>query len=373
MTKAKAAVVSGVNGSIDIKEYDVPKAGPGEFILRVELGTICGTDAHIYKGHLDFVPFPIVLGHEFCGIIEELGDGVATDTNGQEVKKGDRVTIAPGASCGHCYFCAIAKTPTRCTNCPTYGFMVNEDPYLLTGGFAQYVHVKLPNTKFFKTTAPPEIATLGEPMSIAVHGYQRAGGVPFGGTVVVQGTGCVGIGAIAFAREGGAKQVIAIGGPKTRLDLVKQLGADVTIDISEMKDPAERMAYVKSLTQGGLGADMVVEAAGFPVAVPQGLDMLRDSGKFVELGHFTDVGTTEINPHWHMVRKNCDIFGVWGSAAEHIRLALAMMERGNLPYEKIVSHKIPLSQIKEAFDAINNGEYKIDGQEVCKIAVDPWK
>lgn len=372
MTKAKAAVLSGVNGSIDIKEYEVPKPGAGEFILRTELATVCGTDAHIYAGHLDFVPFPIVMGHEFCGIIEELGEGVTTDTNGNPVKVGDRVAIAPGVPCGHCYFCAMAKTPTRCQNGPCYGFMPNEDPYLLTGGYAQYVHIKLPNTKFFKTTAPAEIAVLTEPMSIAVHGYQKAGGVPFGGTVVVQGTGAVGIGAIAFAREGGARQVIAIGGPKARLDLVKELGADITIDIADMPDPKKRVEYVRSLTQGNFGADMVVEAAGFPNAIPEGLDMLRDSGKYVELGHFTDVGPVEINPHWQLVRKNCDIFSAWGSSADHLRLALAMMERRNLPYEKIVSHILPMTSIIDSFNSINNATYAIDGKQAVKIAIDPW-
>lgn len=371
--KGKAAVLHGIRGDITVEEYTVPTPGPGEFVVKTELATVCGTDMHIYHGQLDFIPFPVILGHEFCGIIASLGEGIAEDTNGKPVKVGDRVVVAPGVACGQCYFCKIAKTPTRCTSCPTYGMTINDGNNVLTGGFGQYVHVKFPHTSFFKTDAPPEIAAITEPMSIAIHGYQRAGGVPIGGTVIVQGTGSVGLGAIAFAKVGGASQIIAVGGPKARLDLAKELGADVTVDIADIKDEEERRKYILSLTPGGRGADMVVEGAGFPAAIPQGLDLLRDSGTFVELGHFTDSGPVSINPHWQIVRKNCTILGVWGSSTEHLKVTLDIMEKHELPYEKMVSHQLPLSGLKESFSILSEKGYKMDnGQEVVKLAINPW-
>src|SRR5690606_22919306 len=128
----------------------------------------------------------------------------------------------------------------------------------------------------------------------------------------------IGLGAIAFAKRSGAAKVIAVGGPKRRLELAKKLGADVVIDIEDVKNPQDRIELVKSETKGGRGPDMVVECAGFPGAVPEGLSYLRDSGEYVELGHFTDVGGVEVNPHWHILRNNANIRGVWGSDVEHM-------------------------------------------------------
>jgi len=367
--KSKAAIIDKIKGSVLIEEYDVPEPAPGGFILRTEICTICGSDAHIYEGHMKALSFPNLLGHEFCGTIEKLGEGVTCDANGESVSEGDRVVIVPTVSCGTCYNCTILKTPTHCLNGIGYG---SEAPHLLTGGYSQYVHIKYPNSKFFKTTAAPEVAALAEPLSIALCAYKRAGGVPFGGTIVVQGTGAIGIGAIAFAKLGGAKRIIAIGGPKNRLELVKEFGADYTIDIEEMPDPAERLKYVKSLTPGNHGADMVVEAAGFLPTIPQAIDMLRTSGVLLELGHFTDIGPIQLNPCTQINRKNCVIHGVCGSATEDIGLSLATIEKGDLPYHKIVSHIIPLSKIQDAFHALSNASYLLEGRHACKIAVDPW-
>ncbi|MBM7608542.1 L-iditol 2-dehydrogenase [Lysinibacillus composti] len=371
---SKAAVLDGVEGKFNIVEFEVPEPKEGEFILRTEYAGVCGTDVHIYHGHLDTIEYPIVLGHEFCGIIEKLGSEKLYDSNGVAVKKGDRVVIVPGASCGECYYCQIAKTPTRCTNTKAYGFLPNKDPYLLSGGFSQYVHIKNKNTAFFKTDLDPEIAVLTEPLSICIHGFQRAGGVRFGSTVLVQGTGAIGLGAIAFAKRSGAAKVIAVGGPKRRLELAQKMGADIVIDIEEVRDPEERIKLVKAETKGGRGPDMVVECAGFPGALPEGLTYLSDSGEYVELGHFTDVGSVEMNPHWHILRKNANIRGVWGSDVEHMQMTLSILENMELPYEELISHKLPLNRIEDAIRSMSQKGYTLDGQEqVIKIAIDPWK
>ncbi|NEU31363.1 alcohol dehydrogenase catalytic domain-containing protein [bacterium LRH843] len=370
---SKAAVLDGIEGKFHIKEYEVPEPKEGEFILRTEYTGVCGTDVHMYYGHLNTIKYPIIMGHEFCGRIEKLGSKHMVDSNGQPVKEGDRVVVVPGVSCGECYYCKIAKTPTRCTNVQSYGFMPNEEPHLLSGGFSQYVHVQYKNTSFFKTDLEPHIAVLTEPLSICIHGFQRAGGVRFGSTVLVQGTGAIGLGAIAFAKRSGAAKVIAVGGPKRRLELAKKLGADVVIDIEDVKNPQDRIELVKSETKGGRGPDMVVECAGFPGAVPEGLSYLRDSAEYVELGHFTDVGNVEINPHWHILRNNANIRGVWGSDVEHMEMTLSIIEKMELPYDELVTHKLPLNRIEDAIQAMSKRGYSLDGkEEVIKIAIDPW-
>ncbi|MFM1655602.1 zinc-binding dehydrogenase [Brevibacillus sp. B_LB10_24] len=370
---SKAAVLDGIEGKFVIEEYEVPDPKAGEFILRTEYAGVCGTDVHMYYGHLNTVEYPIVMGHEFCGIIERLGQGVTEDSNGRAVKEGDRVVVVPGVSCGQCYYCKILKIPTRCSNMKAYGFVPNKEPHLLSGGFSQYVHMKYPNTSFFKTDLEPHIAVLTEPLSICVYGFQKAGGVRFGSTVVVQGTGAIGLGAIAFAKRSGAAKVIAVGGPQRRLELAKRLGADVLINIEEVRDPNERKRLVKSETKGNRGPDMVVECTGFPAAVPEGLSYLRDGGKYVELGHFTDVGPTQVNPHWHILRNHADIHGVWGSDVEHMEMTLSMIERMELPYDLLVTHKLPLNRIEEAILGMSKKEYRLDGEEqVIKVAIDPW-
>ncbi len=374
---SKAAVLDRVEGKFNIEEYEVPDPKEGEFILRTEYAGVCGTDVHMYYGHLNTTEYPIILGHEFCGRIEKLGRGITHDSNGRPVKEGDRVVIVPGVSCGECYYCKIVKTPTRCTNLQAYGFMPNKEPHFLSGGFSQYVHIKYPQTSFFKTELAPHIAVLTEPLSICVYGFQRAGGVRFGSTVLVQGTGAIGLGAIAFAKRSGAAKVIAVGGPKRRLELAQELGADVVIDIEDVTDPEERIKLVKSETKGERGPDMVVECTGFPGAVPEGLTYLRDSGEYVELGHFTDVGSTDINPHWHILRKHVNIRGVWGSDVEHMEMTLSIIERLELPYDKLVTHRLPLNRIEDAILAISKKGYRLDGgnspdSQVIKVAIDPW-
>jgi hypothetical protein len=180
---AKAAVLDKPNGTFTIKEYPVPTPKPGTFILRTELAGICATDAHMYHGGLGGTAYPIILGHEFCGVIDQLGKGVTEDISGVPVKEGDRVIVIPGVGCGFCYYCAIAKTPTVCANIKAYGFMPDDAANVLAGGYAQYVYVQYANTAFLKTDLPANIAVLTEPVTIAIHGLNKVR--PKIGTVAV--------------------------------------------------------------------------------------------------------------------------------------------------------------------------------------------
>jgi L-iditol 2-dehydrogenase len=368
---AKAAVLDKPNGTFTIKEYPIPTPRPGTFILRTELAGICATDAHMYHGGLGGTAYPIVLGHEFCGVIDQLGPGITEDIRGVPVKEGDRVIVIPGVGCGFCYYCAIAKTPTVCANIKAYGFMPDDAANVLSGGYAQYVYVQYANTAFLKTDLPATIAVLTEPVTIAIHGLNKAR--PKIGTVaVVQGTGAIGIGAIYWLKHYGAYKVIAVGGPKERLDLAKQFGADVVMDIDEVKDPAERIRLVKEETIAKRGADLVIEAAGFPSAIPEGLQMLRTSGDYVELGMFTDRGPVSVNPHTDMMLKNNVIYSAWGGEPEFFVQGLPFLEKRDAPWDKLVSPILPLDRVQDGIDAILKKGWKLDGKTVFKSAIDPW-
>lgn len=336
-------------------------------MVKQELGGVCGTDIHMYHGHLPGIGYPIVLGHEFVGIVEGLGEGVTKDFLGHPLKVGDRIMVAPGVGCGKCYFCTIAKTPTCCESGFAYGFFADEvAPF--GGGFAEYIYLHHTRTAVLKTDLPAEVAVIAEPMSVAIHAASRAG-IRLGDTVVVQGSGAVGLTVQACAKLAGAAKIIHIGGPTDfRIQMAKEFGADITVNIAEVKDAQERIKMIKEETIKGLGADVVFECSGVPKAIPEGLDMLRTSGTFVEVGHFTDVGEVSINPFVQLCNKNINLQGSWGGEIEGFVRALPIMEKRVFPLEKLVTHTVGMERLQEIIKVPERG-YMFDGKEALKICI----
>jgi threonine dehydrogenase-like Zn-dependent dehydrogenase len=348
---AQAAIFRGTERGFDIVEHDVPQPGPGQALLKIELTGICGTDAHIYDVG---APSAMALGHEISGRLVALGEGVDHDVTGRPIAEGDLIVPHPGATGG------------------AYGFRGNalDGPPHFTGGFGQYLSLCYPNSRLFRVDADPHIAVLLEPFSVALHAVDRSH-VRVGDTVVVQGTGAIGLFAIFLARKAGAIKVIAVGGPAGRLEAAAALGADVLIDIAGHPDGAERTELVRAETPGGLGADVVIECAGVKSAVAEGLDYTRRSGTFCEVGHFIDTGDITINPNKHLVLKDINLVAPYGSNVEHFTRSRAVLEKDGAILEKVVSHRIPLSRLDDAFAALL-GRYHLDGRDAVKIAVDPW-
>ena len=130
---------------------------------------------------------------------------------------------------------------------------------------------------------------------------------------------------------------------------------------------------VKDETIAGRGADIVLEAAGFPSAIPEGLQMIRTSGDYIELGMFTDRGTVALNPHTDMMLKNVNIYSCWGGEVGVLRQGLPFLEKRDVPWEKLVNPIVPLSMAQEAVDAIIKKGWRLpNGQTVFKSAIDPW-
>jgi threonine dehydrogenase-like Zn-dependent dehydrogenase len=341
----RAAIVRGKD--FEVREYPVPDPEPHALLLRQELAGICGTDLHNWqKG----IQGEMLLGHENVGIIEALGSEVKTDYVGNPVKEGDRVIFAPGTPHG------------------VYGFQSDPDtgPHF-RGGFADYMYLVYRDTAFIKTNLPPEVAVLTEPFTIGVHAVLR-GRVQIGDTVIVQGAGAIGLVTLVCARISGAAKIIVIGGPARRLELAKRMGADVTVNIEDVPSVEERRQLVLAETPRAAGADVVFECAGFLPAVPEGLSYVKRNGVFVEVGHFVDMGSVEINPNQLLARKNLRLEAIWGSGPEHFVRGLPILERCEFPYAEMVSHVLPLERVRDGFDALN-GTYRLDGQQAIKIAV----
>ncbi|MCC6176495.1 MAG: zinc-binding dehydrogenase [Chloroflexi bacterium] len=346
MARIGRAIVM-VGKDLVLREYPVPEPEPGTVLLRQELSGICGTDVHNWEHQR--LSGEILLGHENVGTIEALGAGVTHDFLGKPLAVGDRVVLSPGTPAG------------------AYGFQQADEPPYFRGGFADYIYLWHPESCILKTSLPPEVGVLTEPFSVGVHGVSRSG-IQFGDTVVVQGSGAIGLMTLVAARARGAGRLIVVGGPAGRLALARAFGADVTVDITTVKNPDERTRLVLAETPHGEGADVVFEAAGFLPAIPEGLGYLRRSGTFVEMGHFVDVGTLEINPNQQLMRKNLRLEAVWGTGGnDNFVRAFKVLERGELPIGQLVT-PLPIERAMEGFRALS-GSYRLGDRDVVKVAL----
>jgi len=350
MKTARASVLEQFKAPLQLRDYSLPaRPEPGAALVRTEMAGICGTDVHLWKGELP-ITLPIILGHETVGRLEQLGDGLEKDWNGAPLKIGDRVTWTSSTSCGQCYYCLEKRQPTRCPHRRAYGigYRCDEEPHFL-GGYAEF-HYLRPRVNIFKI--PDDLPTeavigAGCALNTAIQGVERTG-LEWRDNVVVQGAGPVGIAALAVAKSSGAGQVIVLGAPKHRLEMAKRFGADQVIDIDEVKTPADRIAAVRKLT-GGYGADAVLECVGLPAAIGEGMEMCRDGGKYLVLGHYCDAGPVSWNPHV-VTRKQLQVIGSWSSEPRHLKAALEFLRvtQRQFPFAEMVSHRFTLDQANEA-------------------------
>lgn len=374
MAKARVCIMR-EPGKMEIKEFDLPRIEEDAALLQVEACGICGTDKHAYHGYLRTAPFPLIPGHEFIGTIVEIGkeanDAMAV-FGGSPLKDGDRVVIAPSSmTCGHCWQCLhMPHRPTLCTNRRVYGFNSTNNPPGLWGGFSEYVYLH-PRSWVFKIPEgmSAERAVQTEPMATGLRAVERAysPGEPFmghgygvGRTAMVVGTGPIGMMAIVALRFSGADLIIAQDLLQSRLDLAKRMGADHLID---GKLPLEqRLPQVQEMTDG-VGPDVVIEAAGAPIAFQEALAFVRRGGKLIEVGHFTDPGTTQIHP-FTICFKDLDIHGSWAYPPAIFNDALSLFSRTSLPVDEVVTHKVSLDELPNAMELVGT-------EGVGKVVVQP--
>jgi L-iditol 2-dehydrogenase len=360
----RAAVMTAPHAPIEIRALDDPALEPGGILLETVASEVCGTDVHLHHGRLAGVPYPIVPGHVSVGRILE-SRGVDRDALGTPIGPGDVVTFYDvHETCHVCYHCAVARQPNRCPSRRVYGITYSADDGPL-GGWAEQIHlragvrvIRLPDG----LTADDVIGG-GCGLFTGFAAVARSD-LDMGDTVVVQGCGPVGLAAAAFAALRGATTVVTVGAPPARLELAGRLGADVVLGLDELA-PADRLERVRGLT-AGRGADVVIEASGNPVAVAEGLDLLRDGGTYVIAGHYTDTGDVSINPHVQVNRKHADIRGQWGTDFHHVALALRVLakHRARLPFADIIGGRYGLHDAQRALDDVAS-------LRVTKAIIDP--
>lgn len=368
MGRTVQAAVMVAPGRMEIREYPLPALREGGALLRVEMCGICGTDKHTWRGEtLQYsgtreesqTPFPIIPGHEIVGVLEEIDDrrGPRLDYDGQPLAAGDRVTLCPDVVCGTCYACRHTFAFPWCERLRGYGnaFCADEPPHLF-GGWAEYLYV-LPAAFLYRVpeSLPVRVAVMAELMAVSYNLdkvkelFTMAGeGFATEDTVVVQGAGPMGICHIVKARVMGAGEIVAIDPSPYRLALARRFGADHVLDLGRTT-AAERIEFVRSLTHGR-GADIVAECAGVAHAVPEGLEMVRKGGVYVEAGNFVDTGEVALNPHRHFCARNIRLIGMTNHPFTGYTPSLRLLERhaSRFPFAAFVTHEYPVARAHEA-------------------------
>ena len=336
---------------LEMVEHERPRLPPGGILVETLASEVCGTDVHLHHGHLDSVPWPIIPGHVSCGRVVETA-GSPKDPFGEEIRLGDVVTFYDVfGQCGSCYSCLVARQETRCPHRKVYGITTSARDGLL-GGWATHIELRagVRTVKLKGGVTVEDFMGGGCGLPTGFSAVER-GGVTFGDTVLVQGAGPVGQSAAIFARLCGAGRVLMIGGPANRIEAARARGVDEAIDIDLISQPEERRRWLLDQTRQR-GADLVIEATGNPAAVREGLELVRDGGRMVVVGQYTDAGDITISPHRHINRKHLTLLGSWGYEFRHLYLAMGGLEQTRQRYDwaNFITREYGLDQAAMALD-----------------------
>ncbi|NEW72968.1 zinc-binding dehydrogenase [Streptomyces rhizosphaericus] len=351
---SRAAVLTAHGEPLEIWELPIPtELGPGALLVKIEAATVCGSDLHLWDGSLagsQALSLPVIPGHEMVGSVVRIGEGAERDTFGQPLRVGDRICFTH-ASCNQCEHCRLDNQPTLCANRQYYMFTsCAEAPYLV-GGFAEYCYV-FPNSGRVKVPdeVPTEWASAAScALRTVVHSFDRIGRLNPWETVVIQGSGPLGLFATALADHLGAERVITIGAPEDRLKIATSFGATDIVSIADAPEPQDRIDAVRGLL-GGRGADVVFEFSGARTAFTEGLGMIKEGGRYMVTGQIDGPGKeVPVRPGF-ITRQQLTIMGTWSGHIAEYRKALQFMKNTRRRYDfgTLVPHRYPLEQATEA-------------------------
>jgi L-iditol 2-dehydrogenase len=352
MPTGKAAVFFGPGKPFEIRDVPLPELEPDAVLIKVSLANICGSDLHFWRGD---APLRIsedgwIYGHEMTGRVAKLGGKVKTDSLGRPLREGDRVAYTYFVPCGRCPAC-LNKEPAACPNKVGRPLGPSTFPHF-HGAFAEYYYLQ-PGGHIFKV--PDElpdamVSPVNCALSQVIFGLHQAG-LRFGGSVVIQGAGGLGVQAAAVAKDMGAATVIVVDQVPGRLALARAFGADHTIDLKEVADRKDRVALVRKLT-GGFGADVACDFVGFAQVIPEGIEMLGPGGTYLEIGTISRGAKVELEPA-QLVWGSKKIVGVIMYDPWVIPRALDFLVRNRtrFAFDKLISNTYPLEKINEAFAA----------------------
>ncbi len=315
---------------------DKPVPGPKEVLIKVTLASVCGTDFHITnwdEWSANRIKPPLVYGHEFCGVIEAVGEKVFG------LKAGDYVSAEMHLPCGHCLQCQQGHKHI-CENVKIFGID-------LPGCFAEYIKIPAKQVVKLPPSIKPEYGALLDSLGNSVHAVSKAD--VSGKTVHVVGCGPLGLFAIVVAKAMGALKVYASDVSPFRLDLAEKAGADAVLAADKVKVSNE----LKALTKGP-GVDVVLEMSGSPMAINDALRGMKLGGTAVMMG--IPKGSVELDLSQDIIFKEARVIGVNGRQIfQTWLLMLDLMAAGKLDLDFIITHELPLSEFGQAMDLIRQG------------------
>ncbi|MBV9863991.1 MAG: alcohol dehydrogenase catalytic domain-containing protein [Abitibacteriaceae bacterium] len=357
LPRSMAAVVAYGPSDYRLEERPVPRPQAGEVLVKVISTGICASDIKCYTGapmfwgdetRVGYCQPPVTPGHEFIGEVVALGEGAGEL---YKLALGDHAISEQIVPCNRCRYCQRGQY-WMCQIHDIYGFRQRT-----FGAWAQYILFPASALNYqVPKSIPPHHAVFIEPLACSIHAVER-GDIQYQDTVVIAGCGPLGLGMVAAAKLKGPARIVALDLSDDRLAVARRCGADIGINPTQ----GNAVQQVLDLTDG-YGCDVYIEATGSPVAVEQGLLMIRKLGTFVEFSvmrekvtvDWTIIGDTkELNIHGSHLSPYC------------YPVAIRMIEQGLLPMDEIVTHRLPLTQFQNGIDQV------ISGLTSVKVTLEP--
>lgn len=322
-------------GRLELADVSKPSPGPSEVLAKIGYCGICGTDMAIYTGNSDLVRsgmvhYPVPIGHEWSGIVEAVGGDVSN------VRPGDRVVSVDGVNCGQCPRC-VERDYAYCPDGRALG-TVGE---VWAGAFAEYIRMPASHIYKLPDNVALDEAALIEPAGIAMQGLKKAGVAP-GCTILVVGTGSIGLSAVALARQMGAAKVLLAGRRDSKLAIGRAMGADVLVNTSR-----ERLTdAARAHSWRGLGVDVLLESSGNASVMEEALDCVHPLGVISLVGFFER--PLRDFPVDKLVLNGIDLRGAAGNAGVTVPI-LNFLGQSRVSFRPLISGVYPFAEYERAF------------------------
>lgn len=330
----RAVVKARPEPGLTLTQVPIPRPGPGEVLVRVKAASICGTDVHIYRWDpwaQGRIRPPLVIGHEFCGEVVEVGPGV------HGLKIGDFISAESHVVCGRCDMCRTGNGHL-CRNTKILG--VDRD-----GAFAEYIVIPAENAWVNPPDMPLEVAVLLENFGNAVHTAMAVD--VRARKVLVTGCGPVGLMSIAVARATGARMIIATDISPYRLELAKTMGADYVFNPNEVD-------VVEAIRDLVGEVDVLLEMSGAPSAIREGFTLLKPGGQAALLG--LPPGPITFDLSNLVIFKGLQVHGIVGRRLWETWYEMrGLLNSGAVDLTPIVTHKFALEDFDQAFATMTGG------------------
>jgi len=336
-------------GVLRLDHVDLPEVGPEEILIKNAVILTCGTDLKMYKRGHSFAKPPLIIGHEFAGVVTRVGDNV------QKFREGMRVVAANSAPCNACFFCRRGKQ-NLCEHLDE-----NVIGFSWPGAYAEYVrvpgHIVKQNTLEIPNHVPFKQAAMVEPLACVVHGIELAE-IDIADTVVIIGAGPIGLLHLQLAKRNGAGSAIVTDLSRQRLDAARELGADRVVEAVQ----EDQVKKVRELTSGK-GADVVIEAAGLPETWEKAIAMTRPGGVTLLFGGCRSGTSVQIDTgalHY----GELTVKGAFHHTPSCVEKALNLISSGAVKTERLISREMPLEEVSRALDLMATGQ-------ALKVAIRP--